>query len=120
MNPSAEICVANIGPRQRRMRFIGGLVMLTSSIALMIALGGTSRLSRIWVFLPLLMTSVLFLQVQAQTCVALAARGQQDLDHGAEPVADAGELKVMKAQARQVTVRSVVIALLVTTTYLMI
>ena len=102
------------------MRFIGGLVMLTASIALMVALGGTSRLSRIWVFLPLLMTAVLFLQVQAQTCVALAARGQRDLDHGAEPVADTRELKAVKAQAQRVTVRSVVIALLVTTTYLMI
>lgn len=102
------------------MRLIGGLIMLTATIALMIALSGTSRLSRIWVFLPLLMTSVLLLQVQAQTCVALAARGQRDLDHGAEPVVDVRELKAVKAQAQQVTIRSVVIALLVTTTYLMI
>ena len=115
-----SVCVANIGPRQRRMRLIGGLVMLAASIASMVALDGTSRLSRMWVFLPLLMTAVLLLQVQARTCVALAARGQRDLDHGAEPVADARELATVKAQAQQVTIRSVVIALLITTAYMTI
>ena len=115
-----SVCVANIGPRQRRLRLVGGLVVLAATVALMFSLRQTSVATRLLVFPALLTTSVLFLQVQAQTCVALAARGERDLDEGREQVSSAAELATIKAQARRVTVRSVVIAVLVTAIYVLV
>ena len=115
-----SVCVANIGPRQRRLRLLGGIVVLVATAALMVSLRQTSWATRLLAFPALLTTSVLFLQVQAQTCVALAARGERDLDEGREPVSSAVELATIKTQARQVVGRSVVIAILVTAAYALV
>jgi hypothetical protein len=102
------------------MRLVGGVVMLVVTIGVMVALGGASRVVRLAVFLPMLMTTVLFLQVRARTCIALAARGQRDLDRAPERINDVAELAAVKAQARSVTLQSVLLAAVVTLVYVMV
>jgi hypothetical protein len=115
-----SVCVANIGPRQRRLRLVGGIVMLAATAALMFSLRQASWSIRLLAFPALLTTSVLLLQAQAQTCVALAGRGERDLDHGREPVSSPAELATIKAQARRVAVQSAVIAILVMAMYVLV
>jgi len=115
-----SVCIANIGPRQRRRRLIGGLVMLAVTAAIMTSLREASWPIRLLTFPALLSTSVLLLQVEAKTCVALAARGQRDLDQGREHVRGAVELAAITAQARQVAIRSVVVAILITSVYVLV
>src|SRR5690242_3572022 len=102
------------------MRLVGGAVMLAVTVALMVALGGASRMVRLAVFLPVLLTAVLFLQVHARTCIALAARGQRDLDRAPERIDDPAELMAVKTQARRVTLRSVLVAAVVTLAYVLV
>jgi hypothetical protein len=113
------VCVANIGPRQRRLRLVGGIVMLAATAVLMFSLRRASWSMRLLAFPALLTTAVLFLQVQAKTCVALAARGERQLDQDREHVSNTGELATIRAQARKVAVRSVVIAILITSMYVL-
>ena len=113
------VCVANIGPRQQRLRLIGGIVMLAATAALMYSLRQASWPMRLLAFPPLLTTAVLFLQVQAKTCVALAARGERQLDQDREHVSSTTELATIRAQAHQVAVRSVVIAILFTSMFVL-
>lgn len=114
-----SVCAANIGSRQRRLRLVGGIVMLAATATLMLSLRQTSWSMRLLAFPALLTTSVLFLQAQAQTCVALAARGERHLDQGREQVSSAAELATIRAQARQVAGRSFVIATLITAMYVL-
>ena len=93
--------------------------MLAVTAALMLSLRQTSWPIRLLAFPALLTTSILLLQAQAQTCVALAARGERDLDHGRESVSSAAELGAIKAQARRVAARSVAVAILVTAVYVL-
>jgi hypothetical protein len=71
---------------------------------------GVPRLWRAAVFVPLLFGALGLLQARAQTCVALAARGQRNMDGGAEAITDAAELREVKAQARRVNVQAVIVA----------
>jgi hypothetical protein len=113
------VCVANIGPRQQRLRLVGGIVMLAATAALMYSLRHASWPGQLLAFPALLTTAVLFLQVQAQTCVALAASGERHLDQRREHVSNTWELATIRTQARQVAVRSVVIAILITSMYVL-
>jgi hypothetical protein len=114
MDTSAA-CIANIGPRERRKRVIGGAVMLVVAIALAAFLlhAGTPRAWRAAVFLPLWGSATGFFQARNQTCVALAARGMQNLDTGYQPVTNPTTLVRMRAQAQTVHVQSVVTAALI-------
>jgi hypothetical protein len=108
-------CIANIGPRERRKRVIGGVVMLIVAVALTIALlhAGVARAWRATVFIPLWLSAVGFLQAYHQTCVALAARGTEHMDAGERSVTDAHALARIRVQAQTVHVQSVVTAALV-------
>jgi hypothetical protein len=77
----------------------------------------TSDASRGWrllLFLPLVITTLSFFQVRANTCVALAARGMRNMDAGDEPIADALELRAVRAQARRVNLQASIVAAAVT------
>jgi hypothetical protein len=108
--------VANIGPRERRKRLIGGVVMLLVAIGLAVILvrSGVPRAWRAAVFIPLWASATGFVQARHATCVALAAMGCQNLDGGTEPVADPTLLERMRAQARTVNVQALVTAVLLT------
>jgi hypothetical protein len=120
--PAPAACIPNIGPRERRRRLIGGVVMLAIAGLLMAALitRGASRGWRASAFVPLLFAGICFLQVQQKTCIALSARGERNLDRGVERVTDADERRVVAAQARRVTVGAVTLALALTVVFVMI
>ena len=93
--------------------------MLAVTAAIMIVLREASWPIRLLAFPALLTTSILLQQVEARTCVALAARGERDLDQGREPVSSAAELAAITVQARQVAIRSVVSAIVITALYVL-
>jgi hypothetical protein len=105
--------VANIGRTQRRWRFYAGLVGIGVTLVMMMtfASGAISRPWRVTVFVPILLTAICFLQVRSRTCVALAARGLCHLDGKAvTPVTDPRERQAMRAEARRISVRAVLLA----------
>jgi len=68
MHPAADR-VANIGARQRRQRYVMGLVMLALSAGLLVLLGRSevSRWWRLWLIVPLLASMLGFFQAREQT-----------------------------------------------------
>ena len=111
-----DVCIPNIGPRERRRRLLVGFAMcgLAIAAALWLLGSGAARPWRALVWLPLLVGSIGLLQVRAKTCVALAARGLRNMDAGDEPITDPAELHTIKGQARAVNLQAVVIATAVT------
>lgn len=61
--------VANIGARERRQRYVIGLIMLGISVGLLVLLGRSevSRWWRLWLMVPLLASMLGFVQARAQT-----------------------------------------------------
>jgi hypothetical protein len=112
----ASICIPNIGPRQRRRRLIVGTSMIAIAAVTAVSMVGlgAGRALRMAVFLPLVVGLIGLLQVRAKTCVALAARGLRNMDGGDEAIADPGELRAVKAQARRVNIQAVLIASAIT------
>jgi hypothetical protein len=111
-----DVCLPNIGPRQRRVRLIAGVVLIAlASFGAVLLL--TSEAPRPWraiIFPVVMFAAVCLLQVQAKTCIALAARGERNLDAGSERVADERELTASRASARRFVSRALLIALLAT------
>lgn len=110
---SAQACVPNIGPRERRRRLIAGVVFsgMTLAIAAYLLASGAPRGWRALIVLPAAMAAVGVFQVQAKTCVALAARGVRNMDQGDESMTDAHELARVRAQARGVYIKASLAAL---------
>ena len=109
-------CVPNIGPRERRRRVQGGIIMLGATVALAgVLLGsGAPRVWRTLILLPAAGAFLGFFQANAQTCVALAARGTKNMDLGDEPVADSEMLARMREQSRKVYRKTLLAAVIVT------
>jgi hypothetical protein len=94
--------------RRRRTRQLG-------AIAAALLLGfGARRAWRIVVFLPMWAGALGLLQVREKTCVALAARGVQNMDGGDETVNDPSVLAQVRRQARKVHTRAALLAVVVT------
>jgi hypothetical protein len=68
MHPQSER-VANIGVRERRQRYVMGLIMLGVSAGLLVLLGRSevSRWWRLWLVVPLVASMLGFVQARAQT-----------------------------------------------------
>jgi hypothetical protein len=113
---AGEVCIPNIGPRERRRRLIGGAAMLAlGGIAAAVLLGfGTERAWRVVVFLPIWGGALGLIQVREKTCVALAARGEQNMDRGDETIDDPVVLAQMRRQASKVHIRAALLAVVVT------
>ena len=105
-------CVPNIGPREREMRIRVGVSFLLSAVVLAAVLLATSvgRPWRLVVFAPFWIGAIGVFQAREKTCVALVARGERNMDGGAEPVSNPAELEQLRSQARAVYVRSFVVA----------
>jgi hypothetical protein len=69
MEETDTVCIANIGPRERRKRLIFGLVSLAASLAIAGALVGTGAAVawRAALFLPLMSAGIGIFQWQAKT-----------------------------------------------------
>jgi hypothetical protein len=111
---SATVC-PNIGPRERQRRLIGGFFFLSIAVAVGVSLlaFNAPRPWRLLIFLPAWASAIGFFQVQAKTCVALAARGLKNMDDGDEPITHPSELKQVRAQSRAVHIRSILTAAVV-------
>ncbi|MGE0158173.1 MAG: hypothetical protein AB7T31_02105 [Gemmatimonadales bacterium] len=113
---------ANIGPAERRKRSRAGIIFVLLGVALVLSTWGGG------LPVPLRAASAVFFfvgfvglfQARARTCVALASRGVRDMDGGPETIADPAELAVVRAQARNVMVKSAVATLVVTVVALLL
>jgi len=69
MEEAAQVCFINIGPKQRRLRLMSGVVFLAISAAIEagLVLGGAPRLARLGLFLPLFAAGVGYFQWREKT-----------------------------------------------------
>jgi hypothetical protein len=107
-----SVCLANIGPRQRRRRLIGGLAWLVVAIGTLVVVRSADAALpwRLTVFVPALLAAICLLQVQEKTCVVLAATGHRNLDAGNERITDEGERRIIQHQARRVMLKALAAA----------
>jgi hypothetical protein len=103
---------ANIGPLQRRKRLTFGVVLLGASLvaAAMLIHADVARGWRILLVLPLGAAALGIFQARERTWVKLAARGQRDMDKGAEDISDPVELSTIRRQARSIYLKAWVAA----------
>ena len=109
--------MANIGRAQRRWRLLAGLAAVGVTLVLLRAFASADlhRSWRVALFVPILFSAICFLQVRAQTCVALAAQGRCHFDGGGvTQVTDPHERQALRAEARRIGVRAVVCAAFLT------
>jgi hypothetical protein len=111
----ADVCIPNIGPRERRRRLIGGIALLVVATAVGVSLiwFNAPRPWRLLVFLPTWAGALGVFQVTAKTCVALAARGLRNMDSGDEAIDDERELEQINSQSKRVHIRSALSAAVV-------
>jgi hypothetical protein len=105
----------NIGPAERRKRWVAGAVGFGLAL-LGFALLGLAEVARPWrlvLFIPAWIGALGVLQARTGTCVALARRGTRNLDGKEEPAPEA-ELQPARAQARALHVQALVAALIAT------
>jgi hypothetical protein len=115
---AGEVCPVNLGPRgisQRRVLGIAALI-LGALVALGLAFAGAPRVFRAMTFAPFWLGALGLFQAQAKTCVSLASRGLRDFDDGTGPVAvaDAAEDRALRAQARRVHWKALLLAIALT------
>jgi hypothetical protein len=116
MTEQTSTCVANIGPRGRRQRMRMGLRWLAigGGAAGVLALAGLPRWLRLGLFGPFAFGAMGIAQAREQTCVALAARGERNMDAGREQVEDPAATRQINRQARKVLAQSFLGAALLT------
>src|SRR5689334_21176354 len=91
----SSVCIANIGPNERRKRLLAGIVLFAIGFVLSAVLvaADASRLYRLAVLLPFWWGGISTFQVTQQTCVALAAKAVRNLDAGEQAITDEAELR---------------------------
>jgi hypothetical protein len=109
----AGVC-ANIGPRERRLRNITGVIGTTVSILFASALleVHASRPWRLVLAVPVYTAAIGFLQARAHTCVAFARKGIRvlgDSRTGAEQVVDEAMRQQIARQARKVYLQTLAV-----------
>ena len=113
---TATACIPNIGPRERQRRMTFGVAFLVVGlvVGLTLAFVDVARAYRLAAFLPFWMGAIGLLQAREQTCIALVKRRERNMDSGPERVTDSSTLRQLQAQARQVHVKSVAFAAILT------
>jgi hypothetical protein len=114
-------CTANIGPKGRQQRLRVGLVGVGVSVlaTLVVLVSAAPAWSAALLVVPWWVSALGIFQAREQTCVALAAKGQRDLDSGPEPL-PGPEHEAIRRQARRVHVQALAFALIVTAASLLI
>lgn len=119
---TAETCVANIGPGERRRRRI--ISVAAFSVAAAVALGlsaiGAPRAWRLLSFVPLWVGALCFFEAQARTCVVLAARGLRNMGAGNERIGSPEDLRRLMRQSRRVHVQTLLLSAALTAALLSI
>lgn len=69
MEEAAEVCLINIGPKERRKRLGFGVVffIISAAIAAVMLRGGASWVARLGLFLPLFASGLGYFQYRAKT-----------------------------------------------------
>jgi hypothetical protein len=103
-------CASNLGPNERRKRWMAAGLAIASGIVLAIASDDTSVLPRIGIVVSMLVAAVCVMQARAQTCVLLAYTGRRNLDGGNERVRDLDQRRELVRSANLVMVKALALA----------
>jgi hypothetical protein len=111
-----EVCIANIGPKERRQRLAFGLFTFAVGVILAVVLVGLHLhpLWRLLLFFPFAGGASGYFQAAEKTWVNLAKRGQRNMDNGIEQIDDDTVLKQVRKQAQRVMAKSVGLGALLT------
>lgn len=90
--------IGNLGPRERRKRWIEAAAALATAVAFMQLVAATA-LARGLVVLLVALAAFCALQARASTCAILALQGRRNLDHGAEPIDDPTACRRLRFEA---------------------
>jgi hypothetical protein len=105
-----EVCIPNIGPKERQKRLIGGVLGFASGAALFIAIQAFNL--PLWtniLTLPLfIFAGIGFFQWKDKTCIKLVREGVMNLDDGDKPVTDAEIKAALQRQAKQVQTKALI------------
>ncbi|HYP54611.1 MAG TPA: hypothetical protein VEQ42_13760 [Pyrinomonadaceae bacterium] len=112
---------SNIGPRERRKRRLMGIAALAAGagLAFVLVAFGAPRLARLLLFVPFWLAGLGLFQAKEATCIALAGRGVCNMDEGEEAVPDAGRRDRLRAKAKAIYRRSLILAAVATTVALL-
>ena len=109
-----EVCIPNIGPKERQKRLIGGAMSFITGVALFVAIQAFSL--PLWAnlfTLPLFFfAGIGFFQWNDKTCIKLVREGVMNLDDGDKPVTDAEIKAALQHQAKQVQIKSLIAGVL--------
>ena len=108
--------VCNIGPRERTKRRVMGIASLAAGagLAFVLVAFGAPRPARLILFAPFWLAGLGLFQAQQQTCIALAARGSRNLDAAEETIEDPAEAAALRARAKAVTRKALLVAVVAT------
>ena len=105
-----EVCIPNIGPKERQKRLFAGVTGLTAGVVLFVIIQTFSW--PLWtnlLTLPLfLFAGIGFFQWKDKTCIKLVREGVMNLDDGDTPVTDAEIKAALQHQAKQVQIKALI------------
>jgi hypothetical protein len=109
-----SIIIENIGPKQCRRRLILGVFMLGLTIVFLgiMIIVDMGRLWRIFLLIPFTMSTLGFLQAKEKTCVALAAQGWRNLDHGNERIPNDNLIRQLRHKSRRISLNAFLLAVI--------
>jgi len=109
-----EVCMANINTSGRRQRLILGILQFMLAIIILVVLivMGIDRLWRLPLLLLFWSAAIGFFQWRDKTCVAFAAQGTRMLTGKIEKIEDQSELTQVRRQARKLTLKAFLVAIL--------
>ncbi len=113
---NGEVCIANISPAERRKRLLSGIIPFVIAAALLVWLIAINAnlLWRLPLFLPFFVAGIGFFQWRDKTCVGLSRRGSRNINGIVEKIENELELAQVRLQARHVTNKALLVAVLLT------
>src|SRR5271157_3622511 len=116
MEAQAEVCIANISPRERLKRLIGGAIPFVIALVILtwLIFINANRLWRLPLSLLFMMAGSGFFQWRDKTCVGLASRSSRNLNNKIEKIEDEAELAQVRRQARRVNIKAFLAAIALT------
>jgi hypothetical protein len=109
-------CIANIGPRERRQRWIFGILFFVIGLttAGFLKWMGVGSAWRVGLFLPFWLGMLGIFQANSQTCVFLAAQGTRQIEGLQAKVNDPSLQTKIQHQAQMVYRKTLLVATLMT------
>lgn len=113
---AGEVCIANIGPRERQKRLRIGLALFLITLIVLGVLIAFD-VNPVWRLLLLFMfwgAGTSYFEARDKTCVALVLTGSRKMDDVAEKIEDVAELKQVRRQSRKLIIKAFFTALALT------